>query len=164
MQNFKKIDRKKKTKLFSIENFIHCFCARLYSRSSRKRQNRIGFMFQWFSRRAEHSTTLTLYDSKFHFKLTQSSIVTTQQENLIWDGTFFILYSVYWLYLRFCHFSIVLGICRLVKENANVTGTALLSCKSNYNDQLVMKVTSYNQCVLDCCLQLKLRRNTELQV
>ena len=29
MQNFKKIDRKK-TKLFSIENLIHCFCARLY--------------------------------------------------------------------------------------------------------------------------------------
>ena len=30
MQNFKKIDRKK-TKLFSIENLIHCFCARLYT-------------------------------------------------------------------------------------------------------------------------------------
>ena len=29
MQIFKKIDRKK-TKLFSIENLIHCFCARLY--------------------------------------------------------------------------------------------------------------------------------------
>ena len=29
MQNFKKIDRKK-TELFSIENLIHCFCARLY--------------------------------------------------------------------------------------------------------------------------------------
>ena len=29
MQNFKKIDRKK-TKLFSIEKLIHCFCATLY--------------------------------------------------------------------------------------------------------------------------------------
>ena len=30
IQNFKKVDRKKPTKLFSIENLLHSFCARLY--------------------------------------------------------------------------------------------------------------------------------------
>ena len=38
MQNFKKIDRKK-TKLFSIENLIHCFCARLYVRTPATARN-----------------------------------------------------------------------------------------------------------------------------